>query len=331
MLDPAKNVLNGDPGPPIGPPSTNRVITRSATPPTGTGASSGAPVVDGTPPPIKISAPRAGTRPQPRRSSRPLTRPGQRNLCPRGEARHAKYRNSRSRGCNQNDRDARDGFGSRTQQTSRPSNSAWGERAPTGALLSGSPPVPRSRSASDASRDVDITELYHRVREVRAVADDSVSDAAEITERVLALERQPVSSAQDAELGARVSALEDRAAPSGALTADALSTAVALRFGEIAGDRDALDAAMHVQFEAQTTANAQLRLEIIDLRKTLAAVQTTLPRLELGGRSQPRAEPAARSVTHPPPACSHAPAPRHARAPLRTTGRQSAPADCKAS
>ncbi|KAJ7442812.1 hypothetical protein B0H11DRAFT_2347614 [Mycena galericulata] len=196
-----------------------------------------------------------------------------------------------------------------------------GECAPTGAL----PPVPRSRSASEASRDADITEIYHRVREVRAVADDSVSDAAEITERVLALERQPVSSAQDAELGAGVSALEDRAAPSGALTADALSTAVALRFGEIAGDRDALDAAMHVQFEAQTTANAQLRLEIIDLRKTLAAVQTTLVRLELGGRSQPRAEPAARSVTHPPPACGHAPAPR------RTTSRQSAPADYKAS
>ncbi|KAJ7853110.1 hypothetical protein B0H13DRAFT_2359172 [Mycena leptocephala] len=35
-------------GPPIGPPSTNRVITRSATLPTDTGASSGAPVIAST-------------------------------------------------------------------------------------------------------------------------------------------------------------------------------------------------------------------------------------------------------------------------------------------
>ncbi|KAJ7791165.1 hypothetical protein B0H14DRAFT_3500879 [Mycena olivaceomarginata] len=273
-----------DKGPPLGPPSTDRVITRAVTLPEGAlGASADTPVIAYTtatpadnqnsgsddratpgPETAVTTFMHFGMQPDPKyETAAPMTKRATKNIAILADA---------VRATETEVADLATKLGNLTVEL------RLGERASTAAQLLTTPPPTRSRSDSQTSQDNDISELFHRVREVKLTVSESATEGAELAEHVSALEE---------DLTARVSALEDR--PSDGLTVSALSTAVAERFGEITTDRNALDTAMRNQFETQLKATAQLRLENKDLRKTLEAMQTTIARLELGGTTVVRA------------------------------------------
>ncbi|KAJ7177706.1 hypothetical protein C8R46DRAFT_1029308 [Mycena filopes] len=168
-----------------------------------------------------------------------------------------------------------------------------GEHASAPAHQSHSPP-PTQDSVAD-----DVDELFHRSKELRRADFDlaariTVLENSDLEARITTLEgtaSMSLATGVDADLTARVSALEDRAVLSDALTTTALSTAIARRFGEITSDRDQLDLTIRKNFEDQLKVNATLRLENKDLRKTLELIQNTLVRLELEGATAPRHAP----------------------------------------
>ncbi|KAJ7811928.1 hypothetical protein B0H13DRAFT_2383583 [Mycena leptocephala] len=262
-----------DKGPPLGPPSTDRVITHAVTLPEGAlGASADTPVIAYTtatpadnqnsgsddratpgPETAVTTFMHFGMQPDPKyETAAPMTKRATKNIAILADA---------VRATETEVADLATKLGNLTVEL------RLGERASTAAQLLTTPPPTRSRSDSQTSQDNDISELFHRVREVKLTVSESATEGAELAEHVSALEE---------DLTARVSALEDR--PSDGLTVSALSTAVAERFGEITTDRNALDTAMRNQFETQLKATAQLRLENKDLRKTLEAMQTTIER-----------------------------------------------------
>ncbi|KAJ7247942.1 hypothetical protein C8J57DRAFT_1240458 [Mycena rebaudengoi] len=121
----------------------------------------------------------------------------------------------------------------------------------------------------------------------------------------------------------RVSALEDRAPPTGGLNITVLSEARATRFEEITSDRDKLSAEIRFQAEKQAKIDAKHRLEQKEMMKTLEEMQRTIARLELGSaaplRLPPRAPdhrlPAARSPSTAPVYRSRSPPALPSRAP----------------
>ncbi|KAJ7166621.1 hypothetical protein C8R46DRAFT_1219029 [Mycena filopes] len=185
-----------------------------------------------------------------------------------------------------------------------------GEHASAPAHQSHSPP-PTHDSVAD-----DVDELFHRSKELRRADFDLAAritalENSDLEARITTLEgtaSMSLATGVDADLTARVSALEDRAVPSDALTTTALSTAIARRFGEITSDRDQLDRTIRTHFEDQLKVNATLRLENKDLRKTLKLIQDTLVRLELEGGTAPRHAPRER-ITSTSVVRSHSPTP----------------------
>ncbi|KAJ7077520.1 hypothetical protein B0H15DRAFT_1003506 [Mycena belliarum] len=151
----------------------------------------------------------------------------------------------------------------------------------------------------------DIEELFDRVRDLEGQVTTAHVFGNAIDARVTTLER-----------------VAPAAAP-GALTVAELSDLVGRRFGEITSDRDVLDNA--IKFNADTHAEdlRDLRLENKDLRTTLAAMQVTITRLqttvELASPAPLRARaasPRRRSIA---PSSSHGPVPRTSRS--RSPGR----------
>ncbi|KAJ7074849.1 hypothetical protein B0H15DRAFT_868716 [Mycena belliarum] len=138
-------------------------------------------------------------------------------------------------------------------------------------------------------------------------------DIEELFDRVRDLEGQVATAHVFGNaVGARVSSLErrDPAAAPGALTVAELTDLVGRRFGEITSDRDVLDSAIKFNGDRHAEDLRDLRLENKDLRATLAAMQVTITRLQT---TVELASPAPLRVRAPSPRRSIAPSSSHAR------------------
>ncbi|KAJ7213321.1 hypothetical protein B0H12DRAFT_1242285 [Mycena haematopus] len=162
--------------------------------------------------------------------------------------------------------------------------------------VSRSPTPTRSRSVS---------------RALSAPQDDGSmrDDIDELFDRVMDLERfESAASSGAAVFSTRVSALEDRTPAAGGQITTALTAALASRFQDITSDRDKLNneirfqAEKHAheirsQAEKQAQVTAKLQRAQDELLKTLSGLQVTIARLELSIPAPPLRLPARLSDT----------------------------------
>ncbi|KAJ7821249.1 hypothetical protein B0H13DRAFT_1920892 [Mycena leptocephala] len=128
------------------------------------------------------------------------------------------------------------------------------------------PSEPSARAPSEPSLDDDVEELFSRVRDLERFETAASSEAEGLSERVAALEAHT---------------------PPSALSITKLSTALVERFKDITSDRNKLNDEIQSQAERQAKVTAKLQLEHNELKKSLSELQATIARLELGTPVQP--------------------------------------------